>query len=205
MAARTRQKFMPFKKGDKIWLEAWNLKHSVANQKFTPKQEGPFVITKVLSPITYQLCLPRTWKIHPVFHATLLSPYCENNVRDLNFPAPPPGYCCYVNHNNNNWYFRANLSSGVPQVWDGDSAHIGDMWKSSSLAAMVKGMGSSYQPQAASEQRLTPVNYRGIMAESHPERRTVAQSCSVKQEGIQKQRASKQEKIDWHIYWLDQG
>ena len=90
MAARTRQKFIPFMKGEKVWLEARNLKRSITDPKFAPKREGPFAITKVLSPISYQLRLPKTWKIHPVFHTTLLSPYCENNVHSPNFPAPPP-------------------------------------------------------------------------------------------------------------------
>ena len=90
MAACTQWRFVPFKKGEKVWLEAWNLKHSVTNPKFAPKREGPFTITKVLSPITYQLCLPKTWKIHLVFHATLLSPYCKNDIHGPNFPAPPP-------------------------------------------------------------------------------------------------------------------
>ena len=80
MAARTRCSFSPFKLGDKVWLEARNLKRSVVNPKFTPKREGPFTIMKVLSPIVYQLRLLKTWKIHPVFHASLLSPYHENTV-----------------------------------------------------------------------------------------------------------------------------
>ena len=90
MAARTRRRFTPFKKGEKVWLEARNLKRNVTNPKFTPKREGPFSITDILSPITYRLRLPRTWKIHPVFHASLLSPYCENSVHGPNFPKPPP-------------------------------------------------------------------------------------------------------------------
>ena len=90
MATHTWQRFMPFKKGEKVWLEARNLKHLVTNLKFAPKREGPFTITKVLSPITYQLCLPKTWKIHPVFYATLLFSYHEHNVHGPNFPAPPP-------------------------------------------------------------------------------------------------------------------
>ena len=90
MAACTQQKFIPFKKGEKVRLEGRNLKCSVTNPKFAPKREGPFTITKVLSPITCQLCLLKTWKIHPVFHAILLSPYRENDIHGLNFPAPPP-------------------------------------------------------------------------------------------------------------------
>ena len=89
MAARTRRSFTPFKLGDKVWLEARNLKCLIINPKFAPKREGPFTIMKVLSPIVYQLRLPKTWKIHPVFHASLLSPYHENEVHGQNFPAPP--------------------------------------------------------------------------------------------------------------------
>ena len=50
----------------------------------------PLISTKVLSPITYQLHLPKTWKIHLVFHATLLLPYHKNNIHSLNVPALPP-------------------------------------------------------------------------------------------------------------------
>ena len=39
------------------------------------KHEGPFEIKEVIGPVTYPLKLPETWKIHNVFHATLLRPY----------------------------------------------------------------------------------------------------------------------------------
>ena len=90
MSARSRKGFKPFFKGDKVWLEARNLKCLITNPKFAPKREEPFTITKVLSPIIYQLRLPKTWKIHPVFHASLLSPYHENEIHSQNFPVPPP-------------------------------------------------------------------------------------------------------------------
>ena len=80
MSSRSQRGFKPFAKGDKVLLEARNLKCLIINPKFAPKQEGPFTIMKVLSPIVYQLHLPKTWKIHPVFHASLLSPYRENEV-----------------------------------------------------------------------------------------------------------------------------
>ena len=40
-----------------------------------PKWEGLFEIEEVLGPVTYQLKLPATWRIHNVFHAILLKPY----------------------------------------------------------------------------------------------------------------------------------
>ena len=90
MKNQIKSKFTPFKINDKVWLEAWNLKRNIINPKFTPKQEGPFKITKVISPLSYQLQIPGSWKIHPVFHASLLTPYKENEVHRPNFPEPPP-------------------------------------------------------------------------------------------------------------------
>ena len=90
MRSRVFSKFTPFELGTKVWLEARNLKRNVADPKFSPKREGPFVITKVLSPLSYQLKLPTTWKIHPVFHTSLLTPYRETDNHGPNFPTPPP-------------------------------------------------------------------------------------------------------------------
>ena len=55
-----------------------------------PKREGPFVITEVLGPVTYRLLLPASWRIHNVFHATLLRKYKENEVYGENFMETPP-------------------------------------------------------------------------------------------------------------------
>ena len=44
----------------------------------------------MLSLLTYRLRLPSTWKIHDVFHATLLSPYKETKAHGPNFSKPPP-------------------------------------------------------------------------------------------------------------------
>lgn len=90
MKGRTRKDFIPFKLGDKVWLEAKNLKTGNPHRKLGMKKEGPFEISEVLGPVTYRLALPKTWRIHPVFHACLLSPYKENNIHGPNFPRPPP-------------------------------------------------------------------------------------------------------------------
>ena len=72
-----------------MWLNSRNLKTNY-HKKILPKQEGPFEIKKVLGPVTYQLKLPETWKIHNIFHAVLLWPYIENEVHGNNYPHPPP-------------------------------------------------------------------------------------------------------------------
>ena len=73
-----------------MWLEARNLKCLYENRKFAPKREGPFLISEVLSPITYCLSIPSKWKIHNTFHASLLSPYRENDVHGPDYTRPPP-------------------------------------------------------------------------------------------------------------------
>ncbi len=90
MAERIRSNFKPFEKGQKVWLEGKNLKLGYEHQKLAPKRVGPFIITEVLGPLTYRLQLPAQWKIHPVFHASLLSAYHENEVHGPNYPQPPP-------------------------------------------------------------------------------------------------------------------
>jgi hypothetical protein len=55
------------------------------HKKIAPKQEGPFKIDKVLGPVTYQLKLPDSWKIHSMLHATLLRPYIKNEVYGNNY------------------------------------------------------------------------------------------------------------------------
>ena len=90
MKSQIQSKFTPFIVGDKVWLEARNLKRNIINPKFTTKREGPFKITKVLSSLSYQLEILKSWKIHPVFHASLLTPYKENDIHGPNYLKPPP-------------------------------------------------------------------------------------------------------------------
>jgi len=88
MADWLKSTFIPFKKGDKVWLDSRNMKTQY-NKKMKPKREGPFIIAEVLGPVTYWLQLPSSWQIHNVFHATLLWSYKENNIYGYNFPKPP--------------------------------------------------------------------------------------------------------------------
>jgi Chromo (CHRromatin Organisation MOdifier) domain len=89
MIERRKSSFVPFKKGDKVWLDSRNLKMNY-HKKMKPKREGPFPITEVLGPVTYLLRLPATWRIHDVFHAALLRPYKENEIYGENYTEPPP-------------------------------------------------------------------------------------------------------------------
>ena len=90
MAKRITRGFTLFETGEKVWLENTNLRINYQSRKLAPKREGPFVIEEKLSPLVYKLKLPKTWKIHPVFHAHLLSRYKENEIHGENFLNSPP-------------------------------------------------------------------------------------------------------------------
>jgi hypothetical protein len=79
-----------FKTGDRVWLEGKHLNLPYQMLKLAPKHHGPFLITKVVSPVAYRLELPPAWTIHDVFHAGLLTPYRETPEYGFNFPRPPP-------------------------------------------------------------------------------------------------------------------
>jgi hypothetical protein len=89
IANRKQSNFTPFEENQKVWLDMRNLKMNHP-KKIAPKQEGPFKIDKVLRPVTYQLKLPDSWKIHNMFYATLLRPYIENKVYGNNYLRPVP-------------------------------------------------------------------------------------------------------------------
>src|SRR5277367_6980045 len=90
MMERISRGFKPFRKGDSVWLESKYLKLRHESKKLAPKREGPFLITEVLNPPNYRLSLPKSWRIHPVFHASLLSPFRNNDIHGENYPQPPP-------------------------------------------------------------------------------------------------------------------
>ena len=79
-----------FAVGDQVWLEGSHLRLPHQLTKLAPKRYRPFTIMKQINPVTYQLTLPATWQIHPVFHASLLSPYVETNAHRPNYSRPPP-------------------------------------------------------------------------------------------------------------------
>ena len=73
----------------KVWLDGSNLTLPYQTCKLTPEHHGPFIITKQVSPVMYQLQIPPTWIIHDVFHDSLLTPYYEMEQRETNHLWPP--------------------------------------------------------------------------------------------------------------------
>jgi hypothetical protein len=62
------------KEGNKIYLIRRNIQIKQPSIKLDHKKLGLFKIKKVIGPVNYELVLPKTINIHPVFHISLLEP-----------------------------------------------------------------------------------------------------------------------------------
>ena len=95
-AARDRQKMLADKRrsdvsfsvGDLVLLNTKNLKVTQGVRKLTPRWVGPFPITALIGPVAARLALPDGWRIHSVFHFSLLKPYHSDGTRRV----PEPRY-----------------------------------------------------------------------------------------------------------------
>ena len=70
-----RKKPPAYQVGDLVMLSGRNIRTRRPTKKLDHKNYGPFQIEKVISPLAVRLTLPRKWKIHNVFHVSLLEPY----------------------------------------------------------------------------------------------------------------------------------
>jgi hypothetical protein len=77
------------KKGDKVWLDAQNVRLKQPSRKLSHKRLGPYEIEDVIGPLNYRLKLPPTVHIHPVFHVSLLSPLKPDRVPGRAHDEPP--------------------------------------------------------------------------------------------------------------------
>ena len=89
MKERITSKYTLWKVGDKVWLETTNL-HMNRPKKLQMKRTGPFEIEEAISCMAFRFHIPSQWKIHPVFHASLLTSYKETSEHGPNFLRPPP-------------------------------------------------------------------------------------------------------------------
>ena len=81
---------LTYKVGDQVWLDAKDIKTDRPSRKLSDKRYGPFKVVKVVSQNAYQLDLPPSMKLHPVFHTVKLRPYYPNTIPGREAPRRPP-------------------------------------------------------------------------------------------------------------------
>jgi hypothetical protein len=84
-AAQQRQKAIADRKrinidhavGDQVLLSTKNimLKHAERSRKLMPRWVGPFEVLQRVGNLAYKLEMNLGWRVHPVFHVSLLEPY----------------------------------------------------------------------------------------------------------------------------------
>jgi len=87
---QNRQEAVLYKPGDMVWLDGKDIQTDRPSRKLADKRYGPYKVTKVVSPNAYQLAIPSSMKIHPVFNTVRLRPYHEDPILGRPSPKRPP-------------------------------------------------------------------------------------------------------------------
>ena len=87
-----RAKGPKVKKDGWVMLNAKNLKFKHSIKKLFPKFVGPFLVVKEINKVAIKLKLPNNWKVHPVFHRSLLRPFIGNILSNLSHPLVELGH-----------------------------------------------------------------------------------------------------------------
>ena len=79
-----------YKVGDQVMLNAKNIGTKRPTKKLAPKLYGPFRISERIGTRSYPLALQDRWRIHNVFHTSLLEPHRANPFQQRPIIRPLP-------------------------------------------------------------------------------------------------------------------
>ena len=76
-----------FTEGELVLLSTKSLKMKGIPRKLKKRFVGPFKIEQKIGQQVYKLLLPETWKVHPVFHISLLKKWNMASLQEDEEPA----------------------------------------------------------------------------------------------------------------------
>lgn len=85
---RKRRGELKLEPSQNVWLSTSNLKLACPSKKLGPRFLGPFLIKRKINKVTFELELPESMRIHPVFHVSLLKPVTPDHFPDRLIGSP---------------------------------------------------------------------------------------------------------------------
>jgi hypothetical protein len=73
-----------------VWLRAPNIRSKRPSRNLDHQRLGPFPIKRVISSHAYEMEIPNTMQVHPVFSVSLLDPAAADPLPGQRNPPPPP-------------------------------------------------------------------------------------------------------------------
>jgi hypothetical protein len=144
--------FAQFKVGDSVLLSTRNLNLDGC-AKYLPRYVGPFTVTELIGTDTkhgtlaYRLALPPHWRIHDVFHISILKPWVPSDDRAvLPLPELLDDYSYRIEHILGHKLIPYSTSSYHYRVHMWDTTPENDVWESeATLLSCVPALLETYK------------------------------------------------------------
>uniref|UniRef100_A0A8C5E6L5 Integrase catalytic domain-containing protein n=1 Tax=Gouania willdenowi TaxID=441366 RepID=A0A8C5E6L5_GOUWI len=90
LADRRRVPAPAYSVGQRVWLSTRDLPIRSEAKKLSPKFIGPYPIVKLVGPSAVRLRLPRSLRVHPTFHVSMVKPARVSPLVPSSRAPPPP-------------------------------------------------------------------------------------------------------------------